>query len=888
VTAVLLSRNSGFAEFKLRGHRGSGGFSDVYEAVGPNGERVALKVLRVPGGPNDANFERFERELRILQRIDNRRIARLVAAKLDADPPWIASEFIDGPNLREAVNEKGHFEIRQAVQLFSIVVKALSEIHAEGISHRDITPNNILLGEFGPVIIDFGSAKENLTSDIGSVLSVGTPEFAAPEVMKGDKAGSASDIYSLAKVFNFLTGVSISVLGNQIREKLSPAQSQAIVNCLLEAPEQRPTSAELTKIFPISDYGSELTNVGYEAIRISKLPRRIGVKLLVLSLSVTAALVSLLTAFFVSSEVRPLTVEMIQSEAADHKPNIFFSKNIVEAGWLLAGPAFAEEELEYRKPNELDQTDSPLGLEGYSSNVMPRKRYLEIKVDVLRHGIGQTLKNIDLTLTADFSLSDYQVIADRFDNFLNKFQADYTLGACTMKRSEKLSVQPNSKTPRLRLLGMLDGCKWEKNDLSGYAVMDIYPQQNAVVYTTAYGRDGVLDLESLLDSFVIRDESIIRDVFSEYSLMFADRSDDSFALDTIDGAKTGGHHQFARRAFRLKPNSAVDISRVLSDGTGFLDTGHSPVSIYFYNEVASNSVDSPQFEDFLFSFGQIINLDRFETRIFNNYQKSDMVLIAEVTQSQRLSIGLQIRQRKAIAPYLKQFFFIEDFKASGSQVQEFEDTPDDFVFGLPTSESAEDQKRGDFRSIEGVKFPIPYGWLLVSDAFSPAAKSLVIHANPNGWPLEAVLADMPRLEIYDADINELANRRASYSWWFNDYDKCSKPSVHYRKTVGRTDIEWKILEKCSIQTEYSFGNSERSKAWQANPIIKFIINTFVGPLNSEVEMTVAMGEYVPELDTGVAFWEEFVDSIVEQADLINTVGIKKCAQLYEDLSCSTK
>jgi serine/threonine protein kinase len=76
VTAVLLSRNTSFAEFKLRGHRGSGGFSDVYEAVGVNGKRVAIKVLRLPGGSSASNFERFERELRILQRMDNRRIAR--------------------------------------------------------------------------------------------------------------------------------------------------------------------------------------------------------------------------------------------------------------------------------------------------------------------------------------------------------------------------------------------------------------------------------------------------------------------------------------------------------------------------------------------------------------------------------------------------------------------------------------------------------------------------------------------------------------------------------------------------------------------------------------------------------------------------------------------
>ena len=883
MTAVLLSRNTAFAEFKLRGHRGSGGFSDVYEAVGDNGKRVAIKVLRVTGGSNATNMERFERELRILQRMDNRRIARLVAAKLDSDPPWIASEYIDGPNLREAIDEKGHFSTKDAVQIFSVVVKALSEIHSEGIAHRDITPNNILLGEYGPVIIDFGSAKENLTGDVGSVLSVGTPDFAAPEVLDGANAGIASDVYSLAKVFNFLLGSFNGERGRLDEDAISAIQSEAISKCLLQNPQLRPTAADLVEVFPINDIDANLISTSYSKIEISKLPRRISVKSLVASIFFTAAAVGICTALIVRSDSKPITVKIIEERASELSADIFLEKNELKAGWLLAGPAFKEVPLSYENPNFLDMGGSVLGLEGYRANVNQKDSYIEIKVELLRFSLIRSLKELDLTAQADYQLDENEVFADKFKNFISRFLSEYTTGFCKVIESEKFSVEPSQTSPRIRLIGMLDNCMWESEEVSGYAVMDVYPLQDVIVYTTANSLLGVIDLQSLLDGFEVSKESIIQESNPSYVEMFADRSDTSFALDTSDTGQDGGRQLFARRAFRVPAESAAEISQLSSNSLP-VDNGHSPVSIYFYFEQELGPDETPQIEDFLFPYGQIVDLSFSESRFFSNTLDENMVLVAEVTQTNYLSTSFQLRVNRSVKK-TKQFFFNDDFKGSGTEVVNEILESKSYLFGLPTSDSVEDQNRGDSREINGIQFQVPYSWKIVSDTLKPSASNLLINANPFGFPLDSVRLDMPRLEVFDADLHELSFRQGYSLWWLADYEGCSIPSLEFSRKIGRTEVSWKVLDDCSVPVEYSWGDAQRIKARQANPIFKFLVTSEVGPLGAEIEIPVAMGEYVPELDAGIAFLEEMVDSLTNQSEKIGRLASKKCFNAYSDPRC---
>ena len=107
VTTALLPRGSRFGELRLTGFIGSGGFSDVYEAFDEKGRRLAVKVLRLTGLNAESQTDRIIREREILARVDSRGVAKLVSADLSADTPWIASEFVDGPTLRESVRTDG-------------------------------------------------------------------------------------------------------------------------------------------------------------------------------------------------------------------------------------------------------------------------------------------------------------------------------------------------------------------------------------------------------------------------------------------------------------------------------------------------------------------------------------------------------------------------------------------------------------------------------------------------------------------------------------------------------------------------------------------------------------------------------------------------------------
>jgi hypothetical protein len=147
---------------------------------------------------------------------------------------------------------------------------------------------------------------------------------------------------------------------------------------------------------------------------------------------------------------------------------------------------------------------------------------------------------------------------------------------------------------------------------------------------------------------------------------------------------------------------------------------------------------------------------------------------------------------------------------------------------------------------------------------------------------------MPRLEIYDSDLNELVNNQLGYVWWLIDYTDCSYPPLEFKKTVGSIVIRWKVLDFCLIPEEFSSSILNLRKTRQANPIIKFMVTSTFGPLDNDIEIPVTMGEYVPELDTGIAFWEEFVLSLSNQADVLRKIASDKCLIRYVDGRCLSK
>ncbi|NKZ06302.1 serine/threonine-protein kinase [Actinomadura latina] len=181
----------------IGGHRlierlGEGGQGIVYLAEDETGGRVALKVLHDRGGSRDA----FLKEIAAARKVASFCTAEILHAGEDDGLPYVVTEFIDGPSLRELVEEKGPQAGPTLYRLAIGTATALAAIHRAGIVHRDFKPGNVLVGPDGPRVIDFGVARFLDATVTASSTVIGTPSYMAPEQLAGDPVGPAADVFA--------------------------------------------------------------------------------------------------------------------------------------------------------------------------------------------------------------------------------------------------------------------------------------------------------------------------------------------------------------------------------------------------------------------------------------------------------------------------------------------------------------------------------------------------------------------------------------------------------------------------------------------------------------------------------------------------------------------
>ncbi|MEV4481683.1 serine/threonine-protein kinase [Micromonospora coxensis] len=189
---------------------GSGGMGDVYFAVSPTADRVALKVIRKHLIDEPTVRERFASEVDSLKLVYGSRVARLENADPYADPAWLAVEYVPGATLRQHVDAHGPLPVAEAAMVGAMLADGLDKVHQVKLLHRDLKPQNIILGPDGPKLIDFGLAVLVDRSDYLTAAGamVGTPAYMAPEQVKGERELTAAvDVYGLAATLVFaLTG----------------------------------------------------------------------------------------------------------------------------------------------------------------------------------------------------------------------------------------------------------------------------------------------------------------------------------------------------------------------------------------------------------------------------------------------------------------------------------------------------------------------------------------------------------------------------------------------------------------------------------------------------------------------------------------------------------
>ncbi|MER5789799.1 bifunctional serine/threonine-protein kinase/ABC transporter substrate-binding protein [Streptomyces sp. NPDC001980] len=258
---LLPSDPSRLGGHRLLGRLGAGGMGVVYLGRTEAGDLAAVKVIQ-PEYADQAEFRaRFRREVVSARRVDSPWVVPVVGADTEAVAPWLATAFVPGPSLAEAVVARGPLPTRAVRILGKVLARALAAVHDAGLVHRDVKPGNILLALDGPRLIDFGIARPTaaeeteLTSD--SVV-VGTPGFLSPEQARALEVGPASDVFSLGCVLAYAatgrppfgTGTADALLYRTVHDTpdldgIDDAEVRTLLRrCLDKEPAARPTAAE--------------------------------------------------------------------------------------------------------------------------------------------------------------------------------------------------------------------------------------------------------------------------------------------------------------------------------------------------------------------------------------------------------------------------------------------------------------------------------------------------------------------------------------------------------------------------------------------------------------------------------------------------------------------
>ncbi|MFE6889749.1 protein kinase [Streptomyces sp. NPDC057694] len=245
--------------YRLVARLGSGGMGTVYMARSAGGRTLAVKTMHAAIAADPAARTRFRLEIDAARVIGGRFGAKVADADPSAQTPWLATEYVLGPPLDEAVGAAGPLPEQAVRVLGAALCGALAQLHRSDVVHRDLKPSNILLTAYGPKVIDFGIARA-----IGDIhlthtgSAVGTPAFMSPEQATGQEHTAAGDVFALAGVLvhaargsgPFGNGQPADLLyrvryGEPDFAGVPAALIPVLAQCLHKDPAQRPSTGLL-------------------------------------------------------------------------------------------------------------------------------------------------------------------------------------------------------------------------------------------------------------------------------------------------------------------------------------------------------------------------------------------------------------------------------------------------------------------------------------------------------------------------------------------------------------------------------------------------------------------------------------------------------------------
>src|SRR5258707_11219307 len=243
---------------------GQGGMGAVYKAHDMELDRVvALKLIRPELAKNPEVLRRFKQELILARQVTHKNVIRIFDLGQGDGFKFITMDFVEGQDLRALLLEKGKLAPEQAARIMLQICRALEAAHAEGVIHRDLKPQNVMLDASGRVyVMDFGIARSAYLPGMTQTGAlIGTPEYMSPEQGRGEALTERSDLFSLGVIFyELLTGKSpypadapLGTLWKRLQAKAKPpaeldatvpkALNDIVMSALEIEPEKRISSA---------------------------------------------------------------------------------------------------------------------------------------------------------------------------------------------------------------------------------------------------------------------------------------------------------------------------------------------------------------------------------------------------------------------------------------------------------------------------------------------------------------------------------------------------------------------------------------------------------------------------------------------------------------------
>lgn len=261
--------------YPLEARLGSGGMGTVFLARTSSGRPVAIKLIHQHFAGDDEFRIRFRQEVAAARRVSGAFTAAVVDAAPEAEQPWMATTYIEGPTLAQHIAEKGPLDGAELRRLAIGLAEALRDIHRVGVVHRDLKPSNVVLSPEGPRVIDFGISRavdQQTLTMTGRVI--GTPPFMSPEQLQAPRGvGPRSDVFSLGTLLVYsATGrgpfdadspymTAYQVVHEEPSLDAVPVALRAVVEpCLDKEPEGRPSADELLTL--LRDLPADLGGTG--------------------------------------------------------------------------------------------------------------------------------------------------------------------------------------------------------------------------------------------------------------------------------------------------------------------------------------------------------------------------------------------------------------------------------------------------------------------------------------------------------------------------------------------------------------------------------------------------------------------------------------------------